>query len=58
MGCVTFVKRFFHLLAVAAAIDGNALRQIAENCQDDISLKIIPFRQIPRKMSIPQKMTG
>jgi hypothetical protein len=51
---VAFVKRLFHLLAVAATVDRDALRQITDNCQEYIPLKIIPFRQIPRKLSKSQ----
>lgn len=54
---VAFVKSFFHFLPVAAAIDRDAFRKIAKKGQKDILLKIISFRQIPRKILVFQKMT-
>jgi hypothetical protein len=55
---VALVKGLFHLLAVPAAVDRNAFSQVTYNCQEDISLEIIPFRQIPGKQSEMQQMTG
>ena len=43
----TFFKGFFHFVTVAAAVNRNALGQIAKNRQKNISLKILSLRQVP-----------
>ncbi len=49
-------ENLLHLLSGAAPINGNALGQIAQNRQKNVTLKIAPFRQIPRQLFILRKV--
>lgn len=51
-----FVHGFFHLLAGAATVDGNALGQITQQREQDVVFVVRPFRQIPGRFSITDDM--
>jgi hypothetical protein len=46
---ITFLKGPFHLFPIPAAMDGNALGEIAKKGQQGVPLKIVPLQQIPGK---------
>jgi len=49
---VAFGKGRLHLFPVASPADGNAFRQITQDDQENIPLKICPFRKIPGEPAV------
>jgi hypothetical protein len=52
-GCA-FIQRLFHLFAIAAPVDGDALGEVTKDCREDIPLEVVSLRQIPGQLTVMQ----